>query len=99
MITISGILTGQGSSYLIVSLILILGLFFWFIFRKIHLTEVLAYLFAGLLISILGFKAPQSFFSTITGVTLALGGYIVGLSFSYNFLKKMSKKSYDYSHC
>ncbi len=92
MISFADVVAGQGSIYIIVSLILILGLFFGFLFKKIRLTEVLAYLFAGLLISITGFKAPQAFFSTVTGVTLALVGYIVGLSFSYDFLKKMGKK-------
>ncbi len=89
---LSEITEGAGSIYIIVSLILIIGLLFGFIFKKIHLTEVLAYLFAGLLISLFGFKAPSSFFSTVTGVTLALVGYIVGLSFSYDFLKRMGRK-------
>ncbi|GEM_PF-778648 len=88
----SEITSGSGSIYIIVSLILILGLAFGFLFKKVHLTEVLAYLFAGLLISLLGFKAPSGFFSVVTGVTLALVGYIVGLTFSYDFLKRMGKK-------
>jgi len=84
--------SGSGSLYLITSLILIFGLVFGFLFKKIKLTEVLAYLFGGMLISIIGFKAPATFFNIVTGVTLALVGYIVGLSFSYDFLKRMGKK-------
>ncbi len=78
--------------YIIVSLLLFLGLGLGFLFRKIYLTEVLAYLFAGIVISLLGFKAPAYFFSGITSVTLAFVGYMVGLTFSYDFLKKMGKK-------
>ncbi len=87
--TITG---GQGSIYLIVSLLMILGLLFGFFFRKIRLTDVLAYLFAGLLLSIIGFKASNTFFNIVTGATLSLVGYIVGLSFSRRFLKMMGKK-------
>jgi Kef-type K+ transport system membrane component KefB len=57
------------------------------------LTEVLAYLFAGVIIGpILHFSAPEHFDTIITGVTLAFVAYMVGLSFSFSFLKKMGKK-------
>ncbi len=85
-------LSGSGSIYILVALIMLLGLFFGYLFKKIRLTEVLAYLFAGLLASLMGFKASAEFFNITTGVTLALVGYIVGLSFSYNFLKRMGRK-------
>ncbi len=87
-----GFTSGQGSIYITVALIMLLGLIFGYLFKKVRLTEVLAYLFAGLLVSIMGFKATSSFFNITTGVTLALVGYIVGLSFSYTFLKRMGKK-------
>ncbi len=86
------ITSGQGSIYITVALIMILGLVFGYLFKKVRLTEVLAYLFAGLLVMVMGFHAPPAFFNVTTGVTLALVGYIVGLSFSYTFLKKMGKK-------
>ncbi len=86
------LLGGQGSIYVVVSLMLILGPLLGFLFKKIRLTEVLAYLFAGLIISLLGFKIPSSFFNVTTSVTLALVGYIVGLSFSLDFLKRMGRK-------
>ena len=81
-----------GNIYIILSLLLFLGLGLGILFRKIYLTDVLAYLFAGIIISLLGFKAPSYFFSGITSVTLAFVGYMVGLTFSYDFLKKMGKK-------
>ncbi len=89
---VGNLLSGSGSIYVIASLLLIIGPLLGYAFQKIRLTEVLAYLFAGVLISLMGFKAPGSFFNVVTSVTLALVGYIVGLSFSYDFLKRMGKK-------
>ena len=61
--------------------------------RKIGLTEVLAYLFAGIIIGpILKFSLPKQFEVFITGITLAFVGYKVGLTFSLTFLKRMGKK-------
>ncbi len=88
----SELLGGQGTIYVVVSLILILGPVLGYLFKKVRLTEVLAYLFAGLIVSLLGFKIPGSFFNVTTSVTLALVGYIVGLSFSLDFLKRMGRK-------
>ncbi len=89
---IGSVTNGPGTIYLIVGLLMILGLLFGYLFRKIHLTDVLAYLFAGLLLTLLGFKASTTFFNVITSATLSLVGYIVGLSFSKNFLKRMGRK-------
>ena len=90
--TIANMFGGQGNIYIMVSLILILGPLLGYFFKKIRLTEVLAYLFAGLLVSLMGFKAPEAFFNVTTSVTLAIVGYIVGLSFSRDFLSRMGSK-------
>ena len=89
---LSSVTNGPGAIYLIVGLLMILGLFFGYLFRRVHLTDVLAYLFAGLLLTILGFKASTTFFNIVTGATLSFVGYIVGLSFSRKFLKRMGRK-------
>ncbi len=89
---LSSVTSGYANIYLVVGLLMILGLFFGYLFRKVHLTDVLAYLFAGLLLTLLGFKASTTFFNIVTGATLSLVGYIVGLSFSRRFLKRMGKK-------
>ncbi len=79
--------------YVLVALILLLGFILGRLLRKVGLTEVLAYLFAGVIIGpILKFSAPEQFSSVITGVTLAFVAYAIGLSFSFSFLKKMGKK-------
>jgi len=79
--------------YVLVALILLLGFILGRLLRKVGLTEVLAYLFAGVIIGpILKFSAPEQFSSVITGVTLAFVAYTIGLSFSFTFLKKMGKK-------
>jgi len=89
---LGSVTSGSGAIYLIVGLLMILGLFFGYLFRRVHLTDVLAYLFAGLLLTIFGFKASTTFFNIVTGATLSLVGYIVGLSFSKRFLRRMGRK-------
>ena len=75
--------------YVLVALILILGFILGRILRKIRLTEVLAYILAGIIIGqVLNFSAPEQFNVIITGTTLALVAYIIGLSFSFSFLKE-----------
>jgi Kef-type K+ transport system membrane component KefB len=79
--------------YVLVALILILGFILGKILRKIRLTEVLAYILAGIIIGqVLNFSAPEQFNVIITGTTLALVAYIIGLSFSFAFLKRMGKQ-------
>lgn len=79
--------------YVLVGLVLLLGFVLGQLLRKVGLTEVLAYLFAGIIIGpILHFSAPEHFDTIISGVTLAFVAYMVGLSFSFSFLKKMGKK-------
>ncbi|MGB6874020.1 MAG: cation:proton antiporter [Dehalococcoidia bacterium] len=79
--------------YVLVALILILGFILGRILRKIRLTEVLAYILAGIIIGqVLNFSAPEQFNVIITGTTLALVAYMIGLSFSFAFLKRMGKQ-------
>ena len=79
--------------YVLAGLVLLLGFILGQLLRKAGLTEVLAYLFAGVILGpILKFSAPEQFSSVITGITLAFVAYTVGLSFSFSFLKKMGKK-------
>jgi Kef-type K+ transport system membrane component KefB len=79
--------------YVLVALILILGFILGRILRKLGLTEVLAYIFSGIIIGqALNFSAPEQFSSIITGTTLALVGYIIGLSFSFSFLRRMGRQ-------
>ena len=79
--------------YVLVALILILGFILGKILRKLRLTEVLAYILAGIIIGqVLNFSAPEQFNVIITGTTLALVAYIIGLSFSFAFLKRMGKQ-------
>ncbi len=79
--------------YVLVALILILGFILGRILRKLRLTEVLAYILSGIIIGrVLNFSAPEQFNVIITGTTLALVAYIVGLSFSFAFLKRMGKQ-------
>jgi len=79
--------------YVLVALILILGFLLGRILRKLRLTEVLAYILSGIIIGrVLNFSAPEQFSVIITGVTLALVAYIIGLSFSFAFLKRMGKQ-------
>ena len=79
--------------YVLVALILILGFLLGRILRKLRLTEVLAYILSGIIIGrVLNFSAPEQFSVIITGTTLALVAYIIGLSFSFAFLKRMGKQ-------
>ncbi|MBA7677002.1 hypothetical protein ES703_85250 [subsurface metagenome] len=79
--------------YVLVALVLILGFILGKILRKLRLTEVLAYILAGIIIGqVLNFSPPEQFNVIITGTTLALVAYIIGLSFSFAFLKRMGKQ-------
>jgi Kef-type K+ transport system membrane component KefB len=79
--------------YLLVALILILGFILGRILRRLHPTEILAYLAAGIIMSsVLHFRPPAQFNAIITGITLALVTCTVGLGFSFGFLKRMGKK-------
>ena len=82
--------------YLLVALILILGFILGRMLRRLRLTEILAYILAGIIIGQigerLGFSLPAQFNVIITGTTLALVAYIIGLSFSFAFLKRMGKQ-------
>jgi len=79
--------------YVLVALVLILGFILGRILRKLRLTEILAYILSGIIIGqVLNFSAPEQFNVIITGTTLALVAYIVGLSFSFAFLKRMGKQ-------
>jgi len=79
--------------YVLVASVLILGFILGKILRKLRLTEILAYILSGIIIGrVLNFSAPEQFTVIITGVTLALVAYIIGLSFSFAFLKRMGKQ-------
>ncbi len=79
--------------YLIASLMLLLGFIFGRLLKKVGLTEVLAYILAGILIGpVLKFNIPNWFNSVVTSITLSFVAYMVGLSFSFKFLRKMGKK-------
>ena len=79
--------------YVLVASILILGFLLGRVLRKLRLTEVLAYILSGIIIGrVLNFSPPEQFNVIITGTTLALVAYIVGLSFSFSFLKRMGKQ-------
>jgi len=79
--------------YVLVALVLILGFILGRILRKLRLTEILAYIIAGIIIGqVLNFSPPEQFNTIITGTSLALIAYMVGLSFSFAFLKRMGKQ-------
>jgi Kef-type K+ transport system membrane component KefB len=79
--------------YVLVALVLILGFILGRILRKIRLTEILAYILSGIIIGrVLNFSPPEQFSVIITGTTLALVAYIIGLNFSFSFLKRMGKQ-------
>ncbi len=79
--------------YVITSLMLLLGFIFGRLLKKIGLTEVLAYIVAGILIGpVLKFCVPAFFNGVVTAITLSFVAYMVGLSFSFRFLKRMGKK-------
>jgi Kef-type K+ transport system membrane component KefB len=79
--------------YVLVALILILGFILGRILRRLRLTEILAYILAGIIVGqVLHFSPPEQFYGIITGTTLALVAYIIGLTFSFTFLKRMGKQ-------
>ncbi len=79
--------------YVLVALILILGFILGRVLHKLRITEILAYILAGIIIGrVLNFSPPEQFYVVITGTTLALVAYIVGLTFSFTFLKRMGKQ-------
>ena len=79
--------------YVLVALILILGFILGRLLRRLRLTEVLAYILAGIIIAqVLNFSPHEQFNVIITGVTLALVAYIIGLNFPFSFLKRMGKQ-------
>ena len=82
--------------YVLVALILILGFILGKILRRLRLTEVLAYILAGIIIGLIvkhpDFTLPEQFSVIITETSLALIAYMVGLSFSFVFLKRMGKQ-------
>jgi len=79
--------------YVLVALVLILGFILGKILRKLRLTEILAYILSGIIIGrVLNFSPPEQFSVIITGITLALVAYIIGLSFSFAFLRRMGKQ-------
>lgn len=79
--------------YVLVALILILGFILGKLLRRVRLTEILAYIVAGIVIGrVLNFSPPEQFSVMITGITVALVAYIIGLSFSFSFLRRMGKQ-------
>jgi Kef-type K+ transport system membrane component KefB len=79
--------------YVLVALVLILGFILGRVLRKLRLTEILAYILAGIIIGrALNFSPPEQFNVIITGTSLALIASMVGLSFSFAFLKRMGKQ-------
>ena len=79
--------------YILVGALLLFGFLLGKLFRKFGLTEVLAYIIAGIIIGpVLHIQAPSQLNSIVTGVTLAFVAYSVGLNFSFSFLKRMGKK-------
>jgi Kef-type K+ transport system membrane component KefB len=79
--------------YVLVGLILVLGFILGRILRRLHLTEILAYLIAGIIIGpVLHVNAPAQFSVIITGVTLAFVAYAVGSTFSLGFLKRLGRQ-------
>jgi len=79
--------------YVLVALILILGFILGRVLRRLRVTEILAYILAGIIIGrALNFSPPEQFNVIITGTSLALIAYMVGLSFSFAFLRRMGKQ-------
>lgn len=79
--------------YILVALVLILGFVLGRILRRLRLTEILAYILAGIIMGrVLNFTPPEQFHVTITGTSLALIAYMVGLTFSFAFLKRMGRQ-------
>ena len=64
--------------YVLVALILLLGFTLGRVLHKLRVTEILAYILAGIVIGrVLNFSPPEQFYVIITGTTLALVAYIV----------------------
>ncbi len=79
--------------YLITALMLLLGFIFGRILKKFGLTEVLAYILAGMLLGpVFKFNVPSFFNKVVTAITLSFVAYMVGLSFSFRFLARMGRK-------
>ncbi|MFC1927188.1 cation:proton antiporter [Chloroflexota bacterium] len=79
--------------YVLVALILLLGFILGRVLRRLRVTEILAYILAGIVIGrVLNFSPPEQFYVIITGTTLALVAYIIGLTFSFTFLKRLGKQ-------
>ena len=79
--------------YVLAALFLILGFVLGRILRRLRLTEVLAYILSGIIIGqVLNISAPEQFGVITTGITLALVAYMIGLSFSFSFLRRMGKQ-------
>lgn len=79
--------------YVLVALILILGFVLGRVLHRLRVTEILAYILAGIIIGhVLGFKPPEQFNVIITGATLALVAYMIGLTFSFAFLKRLGRQ-------
>jgi Kef-type K+ transport system membrane component KefB len=79
--------------YVLVALILILGFILGRVLHKLRVTEILAYILAGIIIGrVLNFSPPEQFYVIITGTTLALVAYIIGLTFSFTLLRRLGKQ-------
>ncbi len=79
--------------YVLVGSILILGFVLGRVLHKLRVTEILAYIVAGIVIGrVLNFSPPEEFSAIVTGTTLALVAYIVGLTFSFAFLRRLGKQ-------
>jgi len=88
-----GVNEGLGNFYISVSLLLMLGLILGILFKKVGLTEILAYIFAGIIVGpLLGLKVPAGFYSGVTALALSLVGYTVGLTFSRSFLRRSGRE-------
>ena len=79
--------------YVLVALILLLGFTLGRVLHKLRVTEILAYILAGIVIGrVLNFSPPEQFYVIITGTTLALVAYIIGLTFSFTLLRRLGKQ-------
>jgi len=88
-----GVSSYYGNIYVTVSLLLIFGLVLGILFKKIGLTEILAYIFAGIIVGpLLGLYVPSFFYSGVTALALSLVGYTVGLTFSKSFLRRSGRE-------
>jgi Kef-type K+ transport system membrane component KefB len=79
--------------YLTVSILLVLGISLGLLFKKFGLTEVLAYIFAGIIVGpALHLSIPSSFYDVATALALSFVGYTVGLTFSREFLRESGRE-------